>query len=88
MWITTAPALAYHRCLVDPYRRSSSRHESTLRGGINVTLIWFVVWLVFDLVGDRESLTFDPPNWWAGTLLLAAALDLGRQHASPLGRNR
>lgn len=53
-----------------------------------MTLIWFVVWLLFDLVGDRESLTFDPPNWWAGTLLLAAALDLGRQHASPLGRNR
>lgn len=53
-----------------------------------MTLIWFVVWLVFDLVGDRESLTFDPPNWWGGTLLLAAALDLGRQHASPLARNR
>ena len=48
-----------------------------------MTLIWFVVWLVCDLVGDGESLTFDPVNWWAGTLLLAIALDLGRQHAAP-----
>ena len=48
-----------------------------------MTLIWFVVWLVCDLVGDEESLMFDPVNWWAGTLLLAIALDLGRQHAAP-----
>jgi len=46
-----------------------------------VTLVWFVVWLVSDLVGDRESLTFAPVNWWAGTLLLCLALDLARQHA-------
>ncbi len=47
-----------------------------------MTLIGFVVWLVADLVGDEESLTFDPVNWWAGTLLLAIALDLARQHAT------
>jgi hypothetical protein len=29
-----------------------------------MTLIWFVAW-IYDLVGDRESLTFDPVNWWA-----------------------
>jgi hypothetical protein len=46
-----------------------------------MTLIWFLVWFVSDLVGDRESITFDPVNWWAGTLLLAVALDLSRQHA-------
>jgi hypothetical protein len=46
-----------------------------------VTLVWFVVWLICDLVGDRESLTFAPVNWWAGTLILVAALDLARQHA-------
>jgi hypothetical protein len=40
-----------------------------------------VVWLISDLVGDREPLTFDPVNWWAGSLLLVIALDLGRQHA-------
>jgi hypothetical protein len=49
-----------------------------------LTLIWFVVWLVADLVGDEESLTFDPVNWWAGTLILAIALDLARQHATGL----
>lgn len=46
-----------------------------------MTLVWFVVWLVFNLVGDKEPLTFDPVNWWAGLLILAIALDLGGQHA-------
>lgn len=50
-----------------------------------MTLLWFVVWLISDLVGDRESLSFDPVNWWAGTLLLCVALDLARQHA-PVGK--
>lgn len=48
-----------------------------------MTLIWFVVWLVSDLIGDREALTFDPVNAWAATLILCIALDLGRQHAIP-----
>jgi hypothetical protein len=46
-----------------------------------MTLLWFFVWLISDLIGDRESLTFDPVNWWAGFLLFALALDLARQHA-------
>jgi hypothetical protein len=46
-----------------------------------VTLVWFVVWLIADIVGDRESLRFDPVNWWAATLILVVALDLARQHA-------
>ncbi len=46
-----------------------------------MTLLWFVIWLVATLIGDHESLTFDTVNWWAGTLLLAIALDLSRQHA-------
>ena len=49
-----------------------------------MTLIWFVVWLVANLVGDEEPLVFDPVNVWAATLILAAALDLGRQHAPDL----
>ena len=53
-----------------------------------MTLIWFVVWLVFNLVGDREPLLADPVNWWAGTLLLVVALDLSRQHAPDLGKSR
>ena len=50
-----------------------------------MTLVWFVVWLICTLVGDDEVLTFDPVNIWAGTLLLAIALDLSRQHAPHLG---
>ena len=46
-----------------------------------MTLVWFVVWLIFNLIGDEESLTFDPVNWWAGILLLTVALDLSRRHA-------
>lgn len=51
-----------------------------------MTLIWFIVWFVSDLVGDEEVLTFDPVNWWAGTLLLTLALDLSRQHAPHVGK--
>ncbi len=50
-----------------------------------MTLLWFVVWLVFNLVGDREPLEFDPVTVWPGWLLLAVALDLGRQHAPRRG---
>jgi hypothetical protein len=53
-----------------------------------MTLVWFVIWLVANIVGDSEPLTFDPVNGWAGTLLLAIALDLGGQHATGLGRTR
>ena len=53
-----------------------------------MTLIWFVVWLVWNLIGDREPLLTDPVNWWAGTLLLVVALDLSRQHATDLGKSR
>ena len=51
-----------------------------------MTLVWFVIWFVSNLVGDNEVLTFAPVNWWAGTLLLMVALDLSRQHAPQLGR--
>ena len=53
-----------------------------------MTLIWFVVWLISNLIGDKESLTFDPVNWWAGILLLTVALDLSRQHAPDFGWQR
>ncbi len=43
-----------------------------------MTLVWLVVWFICDRIGDREGLTFNPVDWWAGTLLLAIALDLGR----------
>ncbi len=55
-----------------------------------MTFVWFVIWLVANVVGDDEPLVFDPVNWWAGALILAVALDLGRQHTAdvrgPRGR--
>lgn len=53
-----------------------------------MTFVWFVVWLVFNLIGDSEPLVLDPVNGWAGTLLGAIALDLARQHAPELSRPR
>lgn len=47
-----------------------------------MTLLWFVIWLIWNLVGDEEPLLFDPVNWWTGTLLLALALDLSGVHAA------
>lgn len=51
-----------------------------------MTLVWLVVWFVFDRIGDREPLLADPVNWWLGLLLVAIALDLGRQHAPEMSR--
>jgi hypothetical protein len=51
-----------------------------------MTLIWFVVWLVADLIGDEEPLRFDPVNVWTATLILAIALDLGRSGVVPRRR--
>ena len=55
-----------------------------------MTIVWFVVWVIATAIGDAEHLTFAPVNVWAGALLLAVALDLGRQHAPdyPKGRDR
>ncbi len=52
-----------------------------------MTVLWFIIWFIFNLVGDNEPLLFDPVNVWTGTLILAIALDLGRQHA-PVARKR
>jgi hypothetical protein len=43
-----------------------------------MTILWFLVWLIANTIGDHEPLVFDPVNFWAGWLLLAAALDLNR----------
>ena len=40
-----------------------------------MTVIWFAIWRVANNIGDREPLLVDPVNWWAATLILAAALD-------------
>jgi hypothetical protein len=51
-----------------------------------MTLVWFIVWLVANNVGGHEPLTADPVNAWAGTLILAVALDLSAAHAIPRAR--
>ena len=53
-----------------------------------MTVVWFVVWVIATAIGDAEHLTFAPVNAWAGALLLAVALDLGRQHAPEHARRR
>lgn len=45
-----------------------------------MTLIWFVVWLMANSIGDHAPLLTDPVNTWTGTLIFAIALDLARQH--------
>jgi hypothetical protein len=51
-----------------------------------MTLVWFAIWFIFNLIGDKEELHFAPVNWWAGTLLLAIALDLSKTHVLKRGR--
>ena len=46
-----------------------------------MTFIWFVIWIVANNVGAHEPLALAPVNAWAGTLILAIALDLGGNHA-------
>ena len=48
-----------------------------------MTLLWFVIWLIADLVGVREPLIIDPVNFWAGALIFALALDVGRAGGVP-----
>jgi len=48
-----------------------------------MTFLWFVIWFIADMIGDREPLLVDPVNWWAGTLILAVALDVGRAGGVP-----
>lgn len=41
-----------------------------------MTLLWFFVWLIFNIIGDEAPLTFDPVNWWAGSFMFVVAVDL------------
>jgi hypothetical protein len=61
-------------------------HQDLAEGRCSVTLVWFVVWFVFNLVGDKEPLRFDPVNFWAGALLLVVALDLSKTHVLDRGK--
>jgi hypothetical protein len=69
---------------IDPHRRcdlSATASTDRLARIDAVTLLWFFVWLIWDLVGDSEPLTFDPVNFWAGALLFTVAVDLAGVHA-------
>ena len=48
-----------------------------------MTLIWFVIWLIANNVGGHEPLAISPVNAWAGTPILAVALDLSRAGGLP-----
>ena len=52
-----------------------------------MTLVWFIIWLIANNVGAHEPLELTPVNAWAGTLILAIALDLNRPVALR-GRSR
>ena len=47
-----------------------------------MTLVWFFVWFVWNLVGDHEPLVANPVNFWLGSLIFAVAVDLGGHHAA------
>lgn len=53
-----------------------------------MTFIWFVVWLIANNVGGHEPLLINPVNVWTATLILAIALDLGRQGVVPARRGK
>ena len=49
----------------------------------SVSIIWFIVWLIADHIGDHAPLLLNPPNVWATTLLLVVALDINRPQILP-----
>ena len=51
-----------------------------------MTVLWFIVWLAANILRQPEPLLFDPVNIWTGTLILAVALDLSRQHVPHGGK--
>jgi hypothetical protein len=63
-----------------PYRTATHPPIGCSWDASRMTLLWFLIWFVANLIGDKEPLTFDPVNWWAGLLLLAIALDLNKSY--------
>jgi hypothetical protein len=51
-----------------------------------VTILWFIVWLIANTMGDHEPLRFDPVNVWTATLILAIALDINRPQVIRRGK--
>lgn len=53
-----------------------------------MTLLWFFIWLIANVIGDNAPLTFAPVNWWTGLLLFSIAVDLAGHHAASSGGRR
>jgi hypothetical protein len=53
-----------------------------------MTFVWFIVWLIWDLIGDEEPLLLDPVNFWTGALIFAVAVDLGGAQARAYTKKR
>lgn len=51
-----------------------------------MTFLWFLIWFVWDQVGDREPLLANPVNFWLGALIFAVAVDLAGAHATEARR--
>ena len=51
-----------------------------------MTILWFVIWVIANNVGDHALLEFSPVNAWTATLILAIALDLNRPLAMRNGK--
>ena len=75
------------KVMIDHVQRragSSKSGTSSVPGGREVpevTIIWFIVWLIANNVGGHEPLLFNPVNAWTATLIVAIALDLSASHA-------
>ena len=48
-----------------------------------MTVAWFIVWLVANLIGGDQPLRLDPVNAWTATLIMVIALDLNRSREIP-----
>lgn len=53
-----------------------------------MTILWFIIWLIANSVGEQDPLLFDPVNAWAATLILAVGLDLAAGHGSRTAKKR
>jgi hypothetical protein len=53
-----------------------------------MTIVWFIVWLIANNVGDHQPLLFNPVNAWTATLILVIALDLGAAHVRGTQKSR
>ena len=67
-------------------RNANGRVGPTAPEEASVTIVWFVIWLVANIYGGTEPLSFDPVNIWAGGFLLTIALDLNRPSTREMAR--